>query len=240
MHSTFKTAALIAAIATLTGAVQAISKVTRSGRYLYNEDGSRFYIKGIAYQEQGIVVQSDDNNFGEPSSFIDPLALPDACARDLPFLQELGVNAIRVYSVNSSLNHDACMTAFSNAGIYTIIDLALPLNGSIDRLVPSWTTSLLDQYLTTIDVFSKYDNVLAFNIGNEVVVNNGTAVAPYVKSAARDVKAYLKSKSSSVLVGYAAINGPSTFRDPLANYLSCDLAGANSDATAIDLFGLND
>ncbi|KAF8078249.1 glycoside hydrolase family 72 protein [Lyophyllum atratum] len=240
MRPHFRAAALFAAFATLTGTVQAISKVTREGRYLYNADGSRFYIKGIAYQEQGAVVESDDNHFGEPSSFIDPLAAPDACARDLPFLQQLGVNAIRVYSVNSSLNHDACMTALSSAGIYTIIDLALPLNGSIDRIVPSWSTNILDQYINTIDAFSKYDNVLAFNVGNEVVVNNGTAVAPFVKAAARDVRAYLNSKSFSVLVGYAAINGPSNFRDPLANYLSCDLSGGNKDSTAIDIYGLND
>ncbi|KAG5648262.1 hypothetical protein DXG03_006221 [Asterophora parasitica] len=238
MRPSLRAAALFATIA-LRG-VQAISKVTREGRYLYNDDGSRFYIKGIAYQEQGVVVESDDNDFGEPSSFIDPLAIPDACSRDLPYLQELGVNAIRVYSVNSSLNHDACMTAFSNAGIYTIIDLALPLNGSIDRIVPSWSTNILDQYVRTIDAFSKYDNVLAFNVGNEVVVSGGTAVAPYVKAAARDVRAYLTSKTSSVLVGYAAINGAATFRDPLANYLSCDLTGGNKDSTAIDIYGLND
>ncbi|KAG6891397.1 hypothetical protein C0992_007621 [Termitomyces sp. T32_za158] len=240
MRFNLKDAALAAVFSSFFASTQAITRVTRSGRYLYNEDGSRFYIKGIAYQEQGAVVQSDDNSFGEPSTFIDPLALPDACSRDLPFLQQLNVNTIRVYSVNSSLNHDACMSTFSSAGIYAIIDLALPLNGSIDRVTPSWTTSLLDQYIATIDVFSKYDNVLAFNVGNEVVVQNGTAVSPYVKAAARDVKAYLKSKSSSVLVGYTAINGPSQFRDPLANYLSCDPSNTNSDSTAIDLFGLND
>jgi len=33
--------------------VNAIGKITRSGRYLYSADGSRFYIKGVAYQEQG-------------------------------------------------------------------------------------------------------------------------------------------------------------------------------------------
>ena len=33
--------------------VQAISKITRTGRYLYTDSGSRFYIKGISYQEQG-------------------------------------------------------------------------------------------------------------------------------------------------------------------------------------------
>ena len=66
------------------------------------------------------------------------------------------------------------------------------MNGSIDRASPSWSTNLLDLYIGTIDAFAKYDNVLAYNVGNEVVVSaNGTDVAAYVKAAARDVKAYL-------------------------------------------------
>lgn len=219
--------------------VQALPPVTRSGKYLYTSAG-RFYIKGIAYQEQGAVVADPNNPFGEPSSFIDPLSNGDACARDIPYLQQLGVNTIRVYSVNSSLNHDACMSALSTAGIYTIIDLSLPVNGSIDRLAPSWTTNLLDLYIASIDAFSKYDNVLAYNVGNEVVIDaNGTAAAAFVKAAARDVRAYLNSKSSTALVAYAAIDAPSTWRLPLASYLSCDVSGTNSGATALDLYGLN-
>ena len=72
------------------------------------------------------------------------------------------------------------------------IDLSLPTNGSIDRLDPAWTTDLLDLYLNTINVFSKYDNVLGYNVGNEIVTQaNGTAAAAFIKAAARDVKAYL-------------------------------------------------
>lgn len=33
---------------------------------------------------------------------------------------QLTVNAIRVYSVDSSLNHDECMSALDAAGIYTM------------------------------------------------------------------------------------------------------------------------
>lgn len=66
------------------------------------------------------------------------------------------------------------------------------MNGSIDRASPSWSTNLLDLYINTIDAFAKYDNVLAYNVGNEVVIaSNVTDVAAYIKAAARDVKAYL-------------------------------------------------
>ena len=80
---------------------------------------------------------------------------------------------------------------FHFTDIYGSIDLALPINGSIDRDSPSWSMNLLDQYTDTIDTFSKYDNVLAYNVGNEVVLQNSTDISPYVKAAARDVKAYL-------------------------------------------------
>lgn len=38
-------------------------------------------------------------------------------------MKELGVNAIRVYHVNETANHDACMNSFAQRGIYTFIDL---------------------------------------------------------------------------------------------------------------------
>jgi Glycolipid anchored surface protein (GAS1). len=143
MRKVFRAVQWLLAISALVhvSTVDAISKISRSGRYLYSDDGNRFYIKGIAYQEQGThvcfgtsnlslrrtiqsfigtVVASADNAFGEPSSFGDPLADGAACERDLLFLKQLTVNTIRVYSVNSSLNHDACMSALSGAGIYTM------------------------------------------------------------------------------------------------------------------------
>jgi 1,3-beta-glucanosyltransferase GAS1 len=68
----------------------------------------------------GVVGTLVNNPFEEPTEFVDPLVDVSACQRDLPFLQNLTVNVIRVYSVNSSLNHDGCMNLFSQAGIYTM------------------------------------------------------------------------------------------------------------------------
>ncbi|KAF7300515.1 1,3-beta-glucanosyltransferase [Mycena chlorophos] len=216
----------------------ALPKVSRTGRYLYTEDGTRFFIKGIAYQTQGQIVPGPDNPLNQPSTFVDNLADGNACARDLPYLQQLGVNAIRAYSANSSLNHDDCMHAFSAAGIYVILDLTLPLNGSIVTTQPSWSTNLLDQFLRTIDTFEQYDNVLAYNVGNEVMTSTTSEAAPFIMAAARDVKAYLNSIQSSALVGYAAINGNDTFVDNNAQFLACD--HPDGDGGAIDLYGLND
>ncbi|KAJ6612845.1 Glucanosyltransferase-domain-containing protein [Mycena sp. CBHHK59/15] len=229
------------ALLAFTTAVGAISKVSRTGRYLYTADGNRFFIKGIAYQTQGtrLVVSGPDNPLNQPSTFVDQLADSAGCTRDLPVFQKLGVNAIRAYSVDSSLNHDSCMSALSGAGIYVIVDLTLPLNGSIDTTQPAWSTNLQDQYIKTINAFSKYDNVLAYNVGNEVLTADATNAAPFIKAAARDIKAYLTSISSSALVGYAAIDGASNFRDPVANYLSCDPSATNSGSSSIDIFGLN-
>ena len=103
--------------------------------YLYNStDGSRFYIKGVAYQMQGMIyaaliscrnrclrrfyqvpleIMAQVHFLSQAStyldslatnvyidldvSFIDPLADSAGCQRDLPLLQQLGVNTRRVY-----------------------------------------------------------------------------------------------------------------------------------------------
>lgn len=43
----------------------------------------------------------------------------------------------------------------------------------------------------------------------------------------------------TTLVGYASIDADPNWRFANADYLSCDLSGTNSGATAIDLYGLN-
>lgn len=80
---------------------------------------------------------------------------------------------------------------FGADAVYSV-DLTLPVNGSINRDSPAWSSNLLDLYINTIDAFANYDNVLAYNVGNEVVTApNETAAATFIKAAARDTRAYL-------------------------------------------------
>ena len=50
-------------------------------------------------------------------------------------MKTLGANVIRVYHVDPNADHDGCMSAFADAGIYTLIDLdtfstyILPVSG---------------------------------------------------------------------------------------------------------------
>jgi hypothetical protein len=53
-------------------------------------------------------------------SYIDPLSSSQNCTRDLPYLKQLGVNAVRVYSVDPNENHDECMKTFDDNGIYVL------------------------------------------------------------------------------------------------------------------------
>jgi hypothetical protein len=67
------------------------------------------------------------------------------------------------------------------------------------------------------------------------MIGNGSVAAPYVKAAARDVKAYRASKKyRDIPVGYSAAD-ISTLRPMLQNYLAC---GTNSSET-IDFYSLN-
>ena len=53
----------------------------------------------------------------------DPLVDTEQCQRDASLMKTLGANAIRIYHVEPNENHSGCMSAFEEAGIYTLIDL---------------------------------------------------------------------------------------------------------------------
>jgi len=184
----------------------------------------------VAYQQD---VSSNGTTSGT-TTFTDPLADVTGCKRDIPLLQALGANVIRVYAINATLDHSGCMALLQAAGIYVIQDLSNP-SYSINRDNPSWTTDLFSTYASVIDAMAPYTNTLGFFAGNEVSnqVNN-TAASAFVKAAVRDSKAYIKTKGYRTIgVGYAT-NDDAAIRGPLADYFNCGDA-----ASAIDFWGYN-
>lgn len=204
-------------------ASQATVAITIKGNAFFR-GSERFYIRGVDYQPGG------------SSSTVDPLSNQAACDRDIPYFQQLGINTIRVYQIDNSLNHDYCMNLLSKAGIYLVLDVNTAKN-SLNRIDASgsYNAVYLQHVFATIDVFKGYTNTMAFFAGNEVINDDlNVPVANWVKAVVRDMKEYITAQSSRYIpTGYSAADVPNS-RYLLPEYLNC-----GSNATRIDFYAFN-
>ena len=202
--------------------------VIKGSKFFYKSNDTQFYIKGVAYQQEYSGPKSESNNFK------DPLADTDACKRDVPYLEKLGTNTIRVYAIDPKSDHSECMKRLQDAGIYVIADLSSP-GESIVRNDPKWDADLYSRYVAVIDEMAQYSNVLGFFGGNEVSnEKSNTDASAFVKAAVRDMKQYIKAKNYRPMgVGYAT-NDDAGIREKMADYFNCD----NAD-DSIDFWGYN-
>jgi hypothetical protein len=237
-------AAATALIASANAAIDPI--VIKGSKFFYKTNGTQFFMNGVAYQRESNsdlrlvfslqVAEGVNTNTSQTDNldYTDPLSDETACKRDIEYLKKLKTNTIRVYAVDPTKDHDGCMNALSDAGIYVVADLSQP-GESIIRDAPGWTTSLYDRYTSVVDVMAKYDNTLGFFAGNEVSnAPNNTDASAFVKAAVRDMKSYIKSKNYRTIgVGYAT-NDDASIRENLADYFDC---GNREDA--IDFWGYN-
>ncbi|KAJ5124091.1 uncharacterized protein N7515_007916 [Penicillium bovifimosum] len=201
-----------------------ITPITVKGNAFFKGD-ERFYMRGVDYQPGG------------SSKLADPIADADGCKRDIKYFKELGLNTIRVYSVDNSKDHDECMSALAEAGIYLVLDVNTP-KYSLNRKDPeiSYNDVYLQYIFATMEKFAKYDNTLAFFSGNEVI-NDGPSskAAPYVKAVTRDMRTYLRArKLREIPVGYSAAD-VDTNRLEMAEYMNC-----GTDDERSDFFAFND
>ena len=166
------------------------------------------------------------------------------CLRDAAIMQKLGVNTIRVYNLDPSINHDDCASIFNTVGIYMLLDVNSPLPGqSLDSGDPSGTydSNYLSRIFGVVEAFKNYPNTLGFFGGNEVINTDSNAgtVPPYLRAITRDLKNYIaKHSTRSIPVGYSAAD----VRDVLFDtweYLQCAMNGTTNDMSRIDFFGLN-
>jgi hypothetical protein len=204
--------------------------VIKGSKFFYKTNGTQFFMKGVAYQQE----VGTNTTQTEAIDYVDPLADEAVCNRDIPFLQELQTNTIRVYAIDPTKDHKACMDALAQAGIYVIADLSEP-GTSIIRDDPSWSVTTYARYTAVIDELAQFDNTLGFFAGNEVSnqVNN-THASAFVKAAVRDSKRYIKERNYRPMgVGYAT-NDDKEIRENLADYFDC---GSKEDS--IDFWGYN-
>ena len=227
LFSKFTSAALATLFATYAAADDLPAIEVLGSKFFFSNNGSQFYMRGIAYQ-------ADTANVTGGATINDPLADYESCKRDIPYLQQLKTNVIRVYSVNTSLDHTKCMQALNDANIYVIADLSAPAE-SIDRSNPTWTVELFNRYKSVVDMFSNNTNVLGFFAGNEVTNDDtNTDASAFVKAAVRDTKKYIKEQGyRAIPVGYSS-NDDANTRVDIADYFTC----GNKDDRA-DFYGIN-
>jgi len=237
----FRLSAALAASCLAGNALASLDPIVAKGQYFfYSSNSSQFYIRGVAYQQGISGGGAGGTGYGSESNsatFIDPLADSTSCQRDIPYLQSLGTNAIRVYAIDPTADHDSCMKALDDAGIYVIADLSSP-SEAINRANPQWTTDLYDRYTSVIKTMGQYNNVIGFFAGNEVTNNvTYTPSAAFVKAAVRDCKAYIKQNNIGngrwLGVGYAT-NDDEDSRDHIAEYFNCGDA-----SESVDFYGYN-
>ncbi|KAL6941814.1 hypothetical protein ACO0RG_002952 [Hanseniaspora osmophila] len=211
------------------------------------ETNEVFLIKGLDYQIGG-------SSAYDPNSGSDALTDEGVCLRDAFVFQQLGINTIRVYTLNPDLDHDKCFTILNNAGIYVLLDVNGPLYGeNLDRSNPSGTydSTYLTRVFKFLENFKNYPNVLGFFSGNEVINDQDDYAyidPPYIRAVQRDIRQYLSAhppsnRSSTIPIGYSAADNDD-IRLPSYQYLQCNsLDGKTVDTdlaeSALEFYGIN-
>jgi len=214
----------------LAGLTQAVTTIAvKDGGFFGGND--QFFMVGVGYQPGGPV---------ELDKGIDPFSNLADCQRDVYLLQQLGINTIRTYAVNTTLNHDECMSLFAAAGIYVVLDVNAPgWRYSVNREEPwtSYHSGYMENVFSVMQQFSSYPNLLAYFSGNELAnePKNMNVTAPYMRAIQRDMRQYAKAQGlRDVPIGYSTADVVE-FRQDLGFYLSC----IGDDEGHSDVYGIN-
>merc|ERR1711939_1067161 len=79
------------------------------GNAFYTAGGERFYVRGVAYQPGGAAEAED------------PLLDTEALSRDIEQFERLGINTIRIYTIDNSQNHDESGASSVYAGAASLV-----------------------------------------------------------------------------------------------------------------------
>lgn len=97
------------------------SVVSVQGRYFYNEDGSRFFIKGIAFP-----APTKSHSYNE-TAWIDVL-------RQIKVTLEADINTIRLYRMDPRIDYSGFFDYAASLGVYVLVPLtSVSGDGILDR-----------------------------------------------------------------------------------------------------------
>ena len=213
-------------------------------KFFSSYSGDYLPIKGISYyprpNEGNLTVTNSIDFFTEEYRHI--------WERDIEEFKELHVNAIRIYAIDPSLNHDGFMCALKAAGIYVIVGLAAECyNCAITFEAPPlcYHPELKSRGEYIINQFAKYENVLAFSAGNEVSLQkkdgewtHNTENAPCQKKFLRDMRAYVNRCSSTMRKIPVGVVEADVDRADKALYYNCR-SDPDDDLENADFMGIN-
>ncbi|DAA74489.1 TPA_exp: 1,3-beta-glucanosyltransferase [Trichophyton benhamiae CBS 112371] len=227
--------AFLASLCGLLSAVAAVTPIEVKGSQFVNpKTSTRFQMIGVDYQPGG-------SSGYKPDSGKDPLSNADDCLRDAILLQRLGVNTIRIYNLNPTLNHDECVSIFNAAGIYLLLDVSTPEYGEyLNRAEPasSYNKQFLARLFSMVEAFKDYPNLLGFFGGNEIINEDAAKNVPaYIRAIQRDLKDYIAAHASRAIpVGYSAADVRDILKDTW-NYVTCH--STLTPSSNADFFGIN-
>jgi len=215
--------------------------VIKAYKFFNSQTEENILIKGIDYYPRPNTGRLDDNNldfFTEKHRHV--------WERDIPQFQALGVNAIRLYSVDPDQDHSAFMCALNAAGIYVLVELASGKQPNCailsDEAPACYPNRLKTRGEKIMREFQKYSNTLAFSAGNEVnhFVPLGKPPewnAPCLKKFVRDMRAYSQRCEHMRHVPVGLIMADSD-RDENTLYYNCQ-EGDDDELDHAEWYGIN-
>lgn len=208
------------------------------GKHFYNSATKAYVpIKGLAYYPRPNAGPLDINTVDlfteEYRSFWE---------RDIEQFKALNINALRIYAVDPSKNHDGFMCALKSVGIYVLVGLAAGCKNCAVANFPApdcYPAALKTRGQFIISTFSVYDNVIGFSAGNEVDLRSGnfTDLGACQKRFARDMREYIAScpLMRKIPVGFAIGDRNQKWK---AQYYGCRTV-AGDEFEVVDWLGIN-
>lgn len=176
--------------------------------------------KGVGYQPKDFVDPiNDSDNLADIKALLDP-------TNTLGF-HAMGLNAVRIYQIDPTKDHQKVMDAFAAAGIYVLV-------GAVNNntTVFSGPTAYNQRLEAVADAFCQYKNVLGFSIGNESIAGDhipGYDIPTKIRAGAKHLKTYMASKGYRAVPVTAAVMDIPQYTIPAAKAYMCGDASERLD-----------